>query len=311
MASSSRAWLAAFFSLALSTAAASAEDLELRPRHEVGDYYLLSLSSSEATRAAARSVDGDRISEELRLGYEAAVVVLAVDAAGRPTRELHEEVKLTVARPDASGSLFRPDASYEVHYRRDGVRLFVDGDRLDSRAEEIVGRILAERFENTLEAELLDPGRPVEVGETWELDEAVVRRFLAARGVDVIELGGPAIATLRRHPDDPGATELVIDYRIPVDWFDLDGVPAGARVARTEALLQGEIRLAPHGPRIPTARSAGLELVVDGSRPGLPRGAPAMAWSLRRTERTQESVVRLGTATAESSPVVTSRTSPR
>jgi hypothetical protein len=276
--------------LALCTAPrAAAEEISLRPRYEPGDSYLLSLAVT--TNTQAEGVADASFQEDVHLDYSARVVVLAVDREGRPVRERHEDVRLTFQRPGESGSLFQDGAGYEVR-REDALKIFVGDARAEPRIEKIVADVLEKQFEFTLEPALLDPGRPVEVGDTWELDPSVARRFLSTRGMRVAAFG-TAEATLAqsgREGDDGG---WVINYSIPIERFELMGMPEHARAKESEARLEGQIRLGPPRRRIPISSISNLTLRVSGvtSPPGAAEPVP---WNLnrsvmveRRSHRTQ------------------------
>ncbi len=279
------------FVLALSVAArAGAEPIVLAPRHEPGDRYLLSLSASTRTETTSTGWEHKHSGEHVRLDYEATVVVLQVDEMGRPLRERHQDVGLTYLRPGDSAALFGPGTTYEVQRTRDGeIRIFVAGRRIPRPIESILVPLLGTRFGATLGPALFDPGRPVSVGESWELEPALARRFLEARGVDVIELNGPATATLARDPSERPTGKLVIRYRIPVSWCELDAMPPNASVARSEALLEGEIRFSPDVRGEPVEHAASLSLHLGGvvNKRGV---APAFPWELDSTQHSTERV---------------------
>lgn len=219
---------------------ARAEEVVLTPRYRAGDTYALALHMTTETEFRSGSSKRQPVHDEVELGYEATVVVLETDADGQPIRERHEGVKLTFERPDQSGSLFDENVAFEVHRARDGkVEIFADGRRIGRSIEKSVAEILASQLEYTEVPALVGSGRYVEVGETWELDASLARKLLRSRGVRVIELDGPATATLE---SDAGG--LVVRYRIPVAWWKPSKLPANASTARTDARFEGTIRLA-------------------------------------------------------------------
>src|SRR5262245_16229809 len=220
--------------------ATSAEEVSLRPRYHAGDAYVLSLSALKNSELVARSQKGKPFREDVHLRYEANVVVLETDAAGYPVRERHEDVVLSYVRPDSSGSLF-DKAVFEVRRQPEGgVQVFVKGERADRKVERVVSELLEGQFEYGIGA-LLDPGRAVEAGETWELDPARTARFLEARGVDGVKLDGTASATLEPHENGP----FVVHYQIPIASFEPAGMPSNRRTAHSAGQLEGEVQVDP------------------------------------------------------------------
>jgi hypothetical protein len=279
---------AIFFSVAslLLASVASAEQVVLRPRHRAGDSYALSLGAATRTDAFSRSRTRPVFSEDVDLRYRATVVVLETDGKGRPTRERHLGVALAALRPDGSDPLFADGTTYEVRRDDDGdVRVFVAGRRIERRIERVVARLLEDQFEFTSGPDLLDPGRPVSVGESWRLESSQVRRFLRERGVRVVELGAPATATLVRRfeGDDSG---LVVHYEIPLAWFELDRMPANARTARSEGRLAGDVRLASPASGQPVVHTSSLELRMNGIVGAV--ATYASPWSLASTQRADQ-----------------------
>jgi hypothetical protein len=279
---------AIFFSVAslFLASAASAEQLVLRPRHRAGDSYALSLGAATRTDAFSKSRTRPVFSEDVDLRYDATVMVLETDDEGWPTRERHLGVSLAAVRPDGSDPLFADDTAFEVRRDDDGdVRIFVAGRRIEHRIERVVARLLEEQFEFTSGPDLLDPGRPVAVGESWRLDSSRVRRFLRERGVRVVELGAPATATLVRRfeGDDTG---LVVHYEIPLAWFELDRMPATLRTARSEGRLTGDVRLASPASGQPVVHTSNLELRMNGVLGAV--ATYASPWSLARTQRSEQ-----------------------
>jgi len=269
----------------------AAERIVLEPRYREGDAYTLSLATRTRTEARTAGAERPSVQEDVRLVYRAAVTVLAVDDAGRALRERHEGVRVTYERPDGSGSLFARDVAYEVRREEGAWRPVRKGAQLHPRAAEIVTGLLAERFAETLEPALADPGRAVAVGESWELDPSRVRRLLRRRGVRALELDEPATATLRRVPGapeaGPDAGRLEIVYRIPIPWSELEEMPANARTARSEAHLEGRILLSEGAPVRPLARTAHLELDLSGVTPAAGSIRPG-AWALHSVRRWEE-----------------------
>lgn len=269
----------ALFALAISCAPASAraEELSLRSRLRPGDSYRLSLSVLTQTEASARGPGAESFDETVRLQYRAGVTVLEVDAEERPVREQHRGVSLTFERPGDSGPLFQEPVSFEVR-RKERLEIFAGNERLDARLEKPMADVLEKQFEYTLEPALVDPGRAVEVGESWAPSEDLARRFLLSRGVRVLAFGDGAVATLRRAPGNDGTTGLVVDYSIPIARLELLRMPDHAEAARSEGVLDGQIRLAsePGTPPVSTKSSLTLDLS------GLSRtAAQSMPWSLR------------------------------
>src|SRR6185295_16287149 len=104
--------------------------------------------------------------------------------------------------------------------------------------ERIVGELLAHQSEYALAA-LLDPGRPVVVGERWELDPERVRDYLRARGIRSAALEGAATAQLGTGKGD----RLALRYEIPIRRFELPDLPEGAERTSSEGSLKGELEL--------------------------------------------------------------------
>ena len=258
---------------------ASAEELALRHRYRRGESYPLLVRVSTVTDASSQGALGESVGEDVQLEYRAFVVVLEVDREGRPTRERHDGVRLTFQRPGESGSLFKEGSSYEVQ-RKDELRVLVGGERAEPRVEKVVAEILERQFAFTLEPAFLDPGRPVGVGESWELDASLARRFLLSRGLRNAELDGKPMATLRQRPGEDGLAELVIDYRIPISRLELERMPPRAQTSKAEGLLEGTIRL-DRGSR-PSLCTSSLSLSLNGVV-SAPQGTESVPWSLRRT----------------------------
>lgn len=265
--------------------------IALAPPYAPGDAYVLSLRTTSDTRARSNTGGSEAVDEELALAYRATVRVLEVDDAGRPVREVHQGVELAVERDGTESTFLGEGTAYEVRRGGDGseegVRLFVDGERVRSKVERLVSRALERQFEHTLGPKLFAPGREVAVGERWALDPELARRFLEHRGLRVLELGEPATASLRRN-DSGTSGELVIDYAIPVEWLELERMPEGTRPSKTSAKVEGAIRV-PADPRH-AALEHRSELVLDlkGAlvKPGASR---AYSWSLESTRSAEQS----------------------
>jgi hypothetical protein len=265
--------------------AASAEEVSLRPRYHAGDAYVLSLSALKNSELVARSEKGKPFREDVHLRYEANVVVLETDAAGYPVRERHEDVVLSYVRPDSSGSLF-DQAVFEVRRQPEGgVQLFVKGERADRKVERVVSELLEGQFEYGIGA-LLDPGRPVEVGETWQLDSARTARFLEARGVEGVKLDGAASATLEPHENGP----FVVRYHIPIASFEPAGMPSNRRTAHSAGQLEGEVQVDPTALYAPLSHSSRLALRMNGSVFG-DKVARSIPWRFRSSESLDQHTV--------------------
>ena len=281
--------LAAAFAVLLCTADALAEPVVLQPAFGQGDTYVLSLSASTRTAADSNGADPRRFREEVRLDYAATVQVLAVDEAGRPLRERHQGVELGFERPEEHGSMFKPGAAFDVHRDEGQLRILVNGERVDTRVEEIVGNLLAQQLEHSVTMHLLDPGRPVEVGTSWSLDPELARRFLLDRGVRVIDFDGAATARLER--DEKGM--LSIAYAIPIAWAEADEMPVNARTAASHARVEGRLALSDAG--VPTQHVAHLELEMNGvvRATGVARAFP---WKLETARHSDQRTVRIAGA---------------
>jgi hypothetical protein len=213
-------------------------------------------------------------------------------ADGRPVRERHEGVRLTYLRGEESGSLFPDGATYEVDRGAGDARIFVGGRRVERRIEKVLAPLLEDQFEFTLGPALFDPGRTVSVGESWTLDPSLARRFLRERGVRAVELGEPATATLVREGvfEESG---LVLHYRIPIAWFEPGPMPPNARHARSEAQLEGRIRLASGPGGGVLAHASSLVMSLDGAVVA-PRATASTPWSLRTTKLSDQSTQVVG-----------------
>lgn len=267
---------------------AQAAEVDLAPRHRSGDSYALSLRAGRDTDASWKGRERNAFAEQVQLDYTATVVVLEVDAVGRVIRERHDGVRLTATRPDGSASLFRDGASFELRRDDNDLQVFAGEERIDRKTEKLVAGLLATRFEHGTGPALFDPGRPVEIGESWPLDPTLARRFLRERGVRVVALEGPPTATLERVAGADGQDALVIRYAIPVARFEADELPAHARSTKSEALIEGEIPLA--GEAGASGHAMRLALTMNGvvQAPGFAYATPWRFESARRSdERTQ------------------------
>lgn len=234
-------------------------DLRLSPRHQVGDRFALSIDATTHTRARSQSPAMRAAGEQVRLRYDASVVILEVDGAGASLRERHEGARLRYERPDGSGSLFPDRVEYELRRRGDGsARIFFGDERLDRRRESLITTLLASRFETTLGPKLLAPDRPVVIGDSWTLDRKLAKRFLREQGLRVVDFGEPATATLEMIPDSD-ERELRIRYQIPIARFELAEMPRNTRTAMSDASYSGELRLG----ATPRQQSHVSNLVID------------------------------------------------
>jgi len=270
--------LAALFALS-GAYASSAENLCLRPRYRAGDSYSLSLTVTTKTEASSRGSTAEHVDEDVRLVYRASVLVLEVDANEFPVREQHQRASLTFERTGESGSLFQEGTSFEVR-RSDGIRLILGDERFESRLEKTVAGMLEKQFEYTLEPAFLDPGRSVEIGESWTPDASLARRFLLSRGLRVTEFGEGATVTLQRRTRDDGTSELLVDYSVPISRFTLPQMPPQAEASSSEALLTGQVVLPSIPRQAPTAAVSNLTLSLNGLSRGPSQSVP---WTLRRS----------------------------
>ncbi|MCU0670065.1 MAG: hypothetical protein MUF70_12055 [Myxococcota bacterium] len=264
---------------------AQAEEVRLQRRHHVGDSYALSLrtTTQSALRARSRSLQA----EDVQLTYTATVEVLETDAAGRPLRERHAGAQLRYERPDGAGALFREGASFEVRRDADGgLALFANDGRVERKIEKLVGAVLATQFEYTLAPALLEPGRPVEIGETWELDPKIARRLLRAHDVRIVDFAGPVTATLARGDDDANAR--VIRYRIPIARWEPGALPDNARTAESDAQVEGEIRLSADPDAAPLEHRSKLVSSLHGVLTASGVAAP-VPWSLENASASEQS----------------------
>ncbi len=271
--------VAGLAALALLGPAATAEELVLAPRYEPGDVYTLHLRATTDTEASAKAGRRDTYQEKVTLDYSATVLVLEVDERGQPTRERHGGVRLTFERPDERGSLFRDDTMFEV--RRDDrghAALFARGGRAEPEIERIVTDLLRWQFEYGVGPALFDPGRPVQVGDSWPLDPGLARRFARAQGVEVMSFSAPATATLKRDARAGGG--LVVAYEIPIGWFEVERMREDLRTSESEARLRGEIRLPAEPEGGPIVYSSNLALRMDGVV-GSPGSSQTFPWTVR------------------------------
>lgn len=265
--------------VSLLAGAADAVDMTLQHRMKPDDVYELSLRVSTDTEAFSKGAAGENFEETVKLHYQAAVTVLEVDAEGRPVRERHDDASLTYERPDGAGSLFKEGVTLDVE-RLAGVEISLAGRRLERKMEKVIADVLEKQFEFTLEPALVEPGRPVEVGDTWTPNEDLARRFLRSRGVRVIEFGEEPIARLIRETREDGTSALVIDYRIPISRFELTRMPPNVEPARSEAQLEGRIELAPAPGQAPVATRSHLALALNGLSHTT---AQSMPWTVKST----------------------------
>jgi hypothetical protein len=260
-------------------AAASAADVELRPRYQAGDRYALALVTDTKTRVDARGAARKAFREDVELRYWAEVEVLETNATGAPVRERHEKVDLRYVRPEGTQALFKEGATFDLARRSDGtVTIRFEGERVDARIERIVGELLAHQSEYAVAA-LLDPGHAVAVGDRWELDPARVQEFLLARGIREAELDGAATARLEAGKGD----RLALHYRIPIRDFGLSEMPAGAERTDSKARLEGQIDLDGRGLHRVRAHKSNLALELDGALRGS-TGSRSGTWTLERTQ---------------------------
>lgn len=274
-----RSWLSSFAAavLALSGAHAGAADLELAPRHHAGDTYALSLRSERHTDASWKGSAATAYEERVQLDYAATVIVLEVDDAGRPLRERHENVRLTATGSGGAAYLFRDGTSVELRRRGDRLELFAGDERLERRTESIVVSLLAAQFERGAGPALLAPGRAVGIGDAWELDPELARRFLRERGVRAVKLGATPTATLVRGTGDA----LRVHYAIPVAWLEADGLPAHARASESEARVEGDVPLTAGGCAAGHTSALDLRLVGVVHAPGVASSTPWRVTSAR------------------------------
>jgi hypothetical protein len=265
---------------------AAGEEILLLPRRQPGDVHRLSLAVT--TRTEAGNAAGHEVDEDVRLTYDALVVVLAVDEMGRPVRERHEGVRLAFERPGESGSLLKPGTTWVVH-RASDLRILVDGVRIEQRLERTVAEVLERQLEFTLEPATLDPRGPVDVGAPWRPDASLASRLLLGRGVRVLEFGEGATARLERGTADAGRDSRAVSYSIPVSRFELTREPPYAEVRKSEARLEGRVRFDAGPGTPPTAWTSTLTLDMKGvsSPPGAEVPAP---WSLQSRVSVEQSV---------------------
>jgi hypothetical protein len=267
-----RTVLAALLAVGCVALAASAEDVVLRPHYSQGDSYALALDTQNGARIAARGPVAKGFNEDAEIRYSATVVVLEVDAQGVPLRERHQGVDLTIVRPGEPGVPFL-SGTFEVRRAGGKPQIFIGGERANRNVEQVVTRLLANQLEYGVGA-LIDPGRSVAVGESWEIPEARVREYLKDQGVKDVKLDGSATASLVRAQNDV----LSVRYRIPISSFTLKKLPANARTANSDGSLEGEVVLG--AQRRPVRHVASLVLEMNGAivKTGVTTAYP---WSYR------------------------------
>jgi len=267
------------FCFALSVAAAG---LSLTPRFEPGDRYQLSLQSQTKTAALSRAPEHRSFDESVRLDYRATVVVLETDGSGRPVRELHQNVDLRFSRPSASRSLFQEGASYEVRRGHGDMQIFIGDRRAPADVERVVVDLLKNRFDREAFTSWIEPGRTVEVGETWELDGSSARRLLSDRGIHVRGFDGPPTATL-----EANGSSLLVRYRIPLGRVELDEMPPNTETAKSHSVYEGQIELP--GDSGHMAHSSNFAFDIQGGvwNSGV---APSFAWRMEREHSTVQQI---------------------
>ncbi len=192
-------------------------------------------------------------------------------------------------RPSESGSLFREHANFEVRrLANGGVELFANDARLDRSIEKLVGEILASQFEFSSAPALFAPGRDVEVGESWELDPVLARRFLREQGARVVAFETPPTATLVERDAADGTRERVIHYVIPVDRWEPSKAPANLVAGASDARVEGEIRLAADPGAGALAHDATRAMRAKGVVTASRIAAP-VAWSFETSCSTNQS----------------------
>lgn len=282
---------AAFAALLLFSVAAraSAEEIALKPRYQPGDSYLLSLQTTTQTAVRSKGARRAPLDENVQLEYGARVVVLEVDASGQPIRERHEEVRFAFVRPGESGSLFKEHAAFEVRRSGDGeVQIFANEKRVERRVEKIVVDLLGTQFEYSLGPALFDPGHPVAIGESWELNRSLARQFLRERGVRVVDFDGPATATLGHYTNDEGEPALVIRYRIAVGRWQPDSVHPNSLTAASDGHVEGEIQVATGPSGQPLRHASSLVMRANGVVTAS-RVADPVTWSLETSRSSEQS----------------------
>lgn len=255
---------------------AAAELLDLAPRRVAGDVYALSIDTTSESSLEAKRRSG-KGAESVALHYEANVVVLEADAAGRPLRERHVDVVLRATRGDETSSLFREPVAFDVVRDADGaIEIHASDGRIERKLEKRIAALLESQFESSLAPALLAPGREVELGESWQLDADAARRFLRSQGVRAIELDGPATAALALREDGQA---LVVRYVIPVGWWKPAALPKNASAGRSEARFEGEVELVADPTLRPSRHVSKLTTEVSGVVTATGYAAPA-PWKL-------------------------------
>jgi hypothetical protein len=257
----------------------AAVDLELSHHFQPGQSYQLSIRNETQTDSSSRGADRPTFRESVAVDYEATVVVLAVDADGCPVREQHRDVSMTFTRPDETGSLFSKPSTFQVE-RVDGndVRITTGGDRVSRDIERVLREPLRRNHDRCARAAWLEPGRPVEVGESWPLDVGFARQLLRDRGLSGVALADHPTATLELQDGWP-----TVRYSIPVSRVRVRGLPQTTRVAGSRAMLEGTL-VVPNATRVPSAElSSNLELDLHGAAHTLGLGR-SFGWKLHRME---------------------------
>ena len=128
------------------------------------------------------------------------------------------------------------------------------------------------------------------VGERWSLDRATAKRFLHEQGLRVKRFDGDPTATLVT-----GGAAPVVEFRIPIAWFEAFDMPEGLRPSDSEGLWEGRVTLPPQGPA--TVRSK-LHLTMEGA---VHTGTPASrshGFTLRRLHRGEQQVAMMSPTAA-------------
>ena len=270
---------------------AASSAFHLATRLSLGHAYRLELVSRTTTRASSEGGSADhRFVEQRVLRYDALVTPMKSRPSGGALLERHDDVQLRSEGSDGTTSLFPPGTRLDVRLDPDGgTQVSVGGNRLPASLERVVSALLDGRLGHLPLASLLDPGHPVEEGDTWEVAPARIRRLFASFGFRVVLADRPGSVRALRIPD---ASEdlLSLDYAMPVAWLRLGHLPEDIATSRTSACLKGRITISRShsGTRISHESRLDVDLRGVVIKPVVSNPFPV---ALRRSVTSSETIV--------------------
>ena len=258
------------------TASWAAESVSLTRAHQVGDRYELSLRLEHRKHASSPGRDARPHAEAARYIYTASVTVLDVDRAGMVVHERHDDAALQVALLRGHGNLIEDVSVLEVKRDPRGpIQVYLDGYRAKPQLERIFSEVFASQFEYSEQLQALDPGRPVEFGERWEIGREEAQEILEAWGIRGERFDEAPVAWIAVGPYG----HHVLHFDIPVGRVrPLDGLPKNMNASKAPGRLQGEIDLAEGGGAI--AARASLSFEMQGRHSAREAMARGKAWEL-------------------------------